>query len=306
MLASHQCFDLADTLCRGGVADAELAKKKAERGRKRKAGEDADESYSKKRSRSILSDSSDSASTISTDLSHSPSRRVIDGVHTGQSQLLSTLGLDRKRRRSRSISSSYTSHSSRSEPLRGQSHDRVEDGALQRENGVSGADKVIGTDRRHRRHSRYSFVSSNSEMSGDGRRVGASNGADRSKRRRHSSRSPVDRGRDRALDRKQPNRRTRSPLESRDRSQVARARKSMTPALSRRDDGSIHEDYARIANPGNIISTDNHHFENSSHGRPDHIRSDRQQPDAQHQRDRRSLSPFSKRLVLTQAMNMGR
>lgn len=250
---------------------------------------------SRKRSRSVSSYTTNSVSTISTNLSHSPSPKRADDDHTGHSQLLSHLEVDRKRRRSRSSSMSYTSDSSHG----GRRRDRPR-------NLVRGSPRKKIPDQGHRgtgiqlrRHSRPRSRSDAVESSPKRNRPRSSHSQDRSKRRRHSSRSPIDRGRDSFSNR--GSRRTRSPIESRDRSQVIRNRKSMTPGLSRRDDG--HR--PTIDRGESYYSRDNDRYGSSTRDQQVDIRGTRPPAGAPPPRKERSPSPFSKRLALTQAMNMG-
>ncbi len=251
---------------------------------------------SRKRSRSVSSYSTNSVSTISTNLSRSPSPKRIGDDHTGQSQLLSHLEVDRKRRRSRSSSMSYTSDSSHG----GRRRDRPR--ALIRDNSRKQTQHQDqkGSGNQRRRPARNRSVSYTAESSPEKTRLRSSHSQDRSKRRRHSSKSPVDRGRDSFSNR--GSRRTRSPSESRDRSQVIRNRKSMTPGISRRDDG-----HRPIIDRGeSYYSRDNDGYGGSARDRQETIRGTRPKADVPPPRKERSLSPFSKRLALTQAMNMGR
>lgn len=110
---------------------------------------------------------------------------------------------------------------------------------------------------------------------------------DRNTRRRRRESSPAERGRSANLSR---DGRQKYRSRSRDRDQIARGRRSLTPHRRRRSRGAAPPE--------------------PSHNRSEHApgRRPRNEPDysaAQPPRDR-SLSPFSKRLALTQAMNMGR
>ncbi len=286
----------ADTLCREGIADEELARKEAERGRKRKLDEDDLINGSRKWSRSISSYSTNSVSTISTNLSRSPSPKLAGEDHTGHSQLLSHLEVDRKRRRGRSSSMSYTSDSSHGARRRDRPRDMVRD-SIQKQTPQQGK---RATDGQWRRHARARSTSYTAESSPEKTRLRPSHIQDRSKRRRHSSRSPIDRGRDSFSNR--GSRRTRSPSESRDRSQVIRNRKSMTPGLSRRND-----EHLPPSNRGeSYYSRDNDRYGSSVRDQQEDMRETRLPADALPSWKERSLSPFSKRLALTQAMNMGR
>lgn len=251
---------------------------------------------SRKRSRSVSSYSTNSVSTLSTNLSRSPSPKRAGDDHTGHSQLLSQLEVDRKRRRSRSSSMSYTSDSSHG----GRRRDRPRDSFSNSLRKQTQQQEQRGTGAQRRRHARPRSMSYVAESSPEKGRSRPSHIQDRSKRRRHSSRSPIDRGRDSFSNR--GSRRTRSPSESRDRSQVIRNRKSMTPGLSRRDDGQ-----RPASDRGeSYYSRDNDRYGSSARDQQEDIRGTRPLADAPPSRKERSLSPFSKRLALTQAMNMGR
>ena len=168
---------------------------------------------SRKRSRSISSYSSNSVSTISTNLSRSPSPKLAGLRHTGQSQLFSNLEVDRKRRRSLSSSISYSSDSSRGERRTGRPREFGGDGYDRK-----GPSEREGPEGRPREHTRSRSMSYGSHSPMDKRRKKSSHNETRGKRRRHSSRSPIDRGRDRDFNSNRGSRRTRSPSESRDRS----------------------------------------------------------------------------------------
>lgn len=80
----------------------------------------------------------------------------------------------------------------------------------------------------------------------------------------------------------------------------------MTPGLSRLDDSDMRGGYRPPIDRGNSFLGDNDRYGSSARGRDGDSRSERPQPNARPPRNERSLSPFSKRLALTQAMNMGR
>ena len=174
-----------------------------------------------------------------------------------------------------------------------------------------------GVDRKRRRRSRSSSLSYTSESSFEKKDRRRTEKLDRNTRRRRSSVSPEMRGRDMEY---AGNRRTRSRSNGRDRSQVARNRTSMTPA-PHPDGERAHapeqyrssRDQASMRNRGQRYSNDNDRYGSSfrNQGRPtrDQRPLTRDEPSRQgppFQRKERSLSPFSKRLALTQAMNMGR
>ena len=115
---------------------------------------------------------------------------------------------------------------------------------------------------------------------------------DRNTRRRRQESSPGERGRPRELSRSD---RQRHRSRSRDRGFIAKGRRSMTPE-------KLHgQNYPRR------YSRDNTAPSEPSHNRFQSRRS-RHDPDnpATQPRRERSLSPFSKRLALTQAMNVGK
>lgn len=174
-----------------------------------------------------------------------------------------------------------------------------------------------GVDRKRRRRSRSSSLSYTSESSFEKKGRRRTEQLDRNTRRRRSSISPEIRGRDMDY---VGNRRTRSRSDRRDRSQVARNRNSMTPALHT-DGERAHvpepyrasRDQASMRNRGHRYSNDNDRYGSSfrNQGRPTidqrpHSGTEPSRNDPRFQRKERSLSPFSKRLALTQAMNMGR
>ena len=271
---------------------------------------------SRKRSRSL---STMSVSIISTNISRSPSPKQVAHGHTGQSQLLVNLEADRKRRRSTSTSTYYTSDSSHDSRRRDRSQ-RRDDKFRRRRSSVSpdgqkreiniqrtSGDQAESPERRRRPYTRPRSISSASQSSFQEYRRRPTHDENRTKRRRHSSRSPNGRGRDRDLYNIRGSRRTRSPSESRHRSQVIRNRKSMTPGvLPRRADESQRQDHQPSIDRRNSYSTDNDRYGGSARDRDENTRPSRPPPSVPTSRKDRSLSPFSKRLALTQAMNMGR
>ena len=265
---------------------------------------------SRKRSRSTSSSSSNSVSTISTNLSRSSSPKLAGLRHTGQSQVFSNLEVDGKRRRSRSSSISYTSDSSHGRRRKDRLRETGGDGYDRNDPAERDAGRPLGPERRQREHTRSRSMSYSSHSSVDKRRKKSSHSETRGKRRRHSSRSPVDRGRDRDFNSNRGSRRTKSPSESRDRSEVIRNRKSMTPALpaiqnARQDNGSRWSEHHPKVDRRQSYSNDNDRYGSSARDRNEHIRSTRPPLNAVPQRKERSLSPFSKRLKITRAMNMG-
>ena len=270
----------------------------------------------RKRSRSL---SSTSVSTISTNLSRSPSPKHVSYGHTGQSQLLAELNVDRKRRRSPSTSMSYTSESSHGKTQRDRSRSRDNKSPRwrssvspdvhkrERDHLRGSRDRATGQEHRRRGYSRSRSISSASDSSFEDYRRRSTHRENRSKRRRHSSRSPDDRGRDRDLEGNRGSRRTKSPYESRDRSQVIKNRKSMTPGIpSRRAEETRGRNHRPSIDRGDKYAKDNDRYGGSARDQGENVRAARPPPSAPPSRKDRSLSPFSKRLLLTQAMNMGR
>lgn len=299
-----------DLLRKKGVADEELGKKKAERGRKRKLEDDGYSNGPGERSRSVSSYSS--VSTISTNKARSLSPEMGGRGHTGQSQLMSGLEMTGKRRSSPSSSMSYTSDpdtTRRAYRTKYQANRR----ASPHESGRRGSEALRernGNRRRSphrwRRSASVSYTSSSSYDKPQKKRSPSRDGG--GKRRRRASRSPEDRGRERDSDGpRRSSRRTYSPSESRDRSEVTRHRKSMTPGFPSKLDGatrphpshgrtiSYEDDHDRYGGSSRVGRDESFHKQNRA--------SEKRPPP---QRKERSLSPFSKRLALTQAMNMGR
>ena len=262
---------------------------------------------SRKRSRSS-SNSSNSVSTISTNLSRSPSPNIAGLHHTGQSQIFSNLEVHRKRRRTRSSSLSYTSSSSHSRRRQGRSREIGVDEYDGNEPSERVARRPRGHERRQRERTRSRSISYDSTSSMDRRGKKSSHSETRRKRRRHSSRSPVDRGRDRDFNSNRGSRRTRSLSESRNRSKVIRNRKSMTPglpAIQRQDNGPQRSEHHPNVGRRQSFLNDNDRYGSSARDRMEDITGSRAPLNSVPQRKERSLSPFSKRLKLTQAMNMG-
>lgn len=120
---------------------------------------------------------------------------------------------------------------------------------------------------------------------------------DRNTRRRRRESSPGERGR-RVNSSQDRGRRYRSRTRSMDRDQIAKDRRSMTPE-------TLHgRDYPTRRPRGSMSPPEPSHSrsENAHSRRPRH---ETNNPALQPRRER-SLSPYSKRLVLTQAMNVGR
>ncbi|KAL8823172.1 MAG: hypothetical protein Q9191_006108 [Dirinaria sp. TL-2023a] len=304
-----------ELLRKKGIADEELAKKEAERGRQRKADEDDSSGRGKKRSRSVSTSSSTSVSTISTNLSRSPSPRRSLPATTMRDRHSHNGLRDSKAypRRSSSSSSakSYTSSSSLGRRRGYPSQDQVK--GIERQE-LPQPVKNFETDFTHRanlkrrRSSQSSSRSYSSNSSTDWRRRRPSREGDRNTRRRRSSISPDRRGRDRSIPGMRHRR--RSQTRSRDRSQIARNRQSMTPASPQHRGLGIgrasqwkarHQ--SREAGPAAEYDDTKSHWTAASDSRGKGTsHSSRRSPPT---RKDRSLSPFSKRLALTQAMNMG-
>jgi len=136
------------------------------------------------------------------------------------------------------------------------------------------------------------------------RRGSRSEKRERNTRRRRQMCSPSERGRHYDSDRR-GSWRTRSRSESMDKSRIAKQRRSLTPGML--DPSGIYS--GRERNPY-LDNKEPHRGEPAHQVKPQ----PRESPDdgdrtgyrALHPRKGRSLSPFSKRLALTQAMNMGR
>ncbi|KAF3385493.1 hypothetical protein F1880_002118 [Penicillium rolfsii] len=227
-----------------GVADEILAKREAERGRKRDHDREDEDRHgqSPKRARSLSSDSVDSISTISTNrsASASPERRSRHGSRgNGHRSLASSPpGETRKRR--------YSDAS----------------------DGASAKSYSSGERQRSRSRSREWIE-------------------DRNIRRRRRESSPEERGRNRES-KKHESRKADRRSPSVDKDRIAKARRSMTPDATYHSEKRSYRDREPLQGPGQS-------------GRS------RQDPRARGGPTReRSLSPYSKRLALTQSMNLGR
>lgn len=115
---------------------------------------------------------------------------------------------------------------------------------------------------------------------------------ERNTRRRRREASPGERGRRRDLSR-DGSRRYRSRSRSRDRDEIAKGRRSMTPNSTREQ-----KQYRRRSRENRTSLEPSL----TSHSRQPRYNPDNSAPQPPRER---SLSPFSKRLALTQAMNMG-
>lgn len=272
---------------------------------------------STKRSRPTSSNSSSSSvSTISTNLSRSPlsSSKLPEAQKGTAPSDLARPG--KRRRRSTTSSSTYSSNSS----VHWRRGDRSRDddrNIRRRRSSVSpdvrgrdrSQDKLINKGGFDDRNQRRNYKSSSSSYSSDtsfekkSRSRIQDNGG--KKTRFRSSISPDSRGRDRNFFSKRSNRRTRSRSHSRDRSRVARNRRSMTPGAARQISKS--SEFSMSKDPGSQSFDDDNdryrtRFKNSER---DGNRASRSVKFPKHQPKERSLSPFSKRLALTQAMNIG-
>ena len=137
---------------------------------------------------------------------------------------------------------------------------------------------------------------------------------DRNTRRRHSSISPHQRGRDpHSGATRRPLRRSRSRTDSMDRSRIARNRHSLTPDVRSNHERNGKRGFAgrdRDRRYSNTDDDDRYGGGRRRSGPRDDFRREspvvRKAPLSPEVRRERSLSPFSKRLALTKAMNVGR
>ncbi len=166
---------------------------------------------------------------------------------------------------------------------------------------------TVASTRKRRRSCSSSMSYTSDSSSSGGQRSRPMNNVRRTRPRR-STVSPDTRGRDRWSRAPRSSRRTPSRSNSMDRSQVARGRRSMTPVRASRGDGNEPARAGRgkkeVVDPR--FGSDNDRYGSSFRNREyDDRRAERPKP-APPPRKERSLSPFSKRVALTQAMNMGR
>ena len=292
---------------RNGVADEELAKKEAERSRKRKLDPDDDPIYSQKRSRSMSSFSSISVSTISTASSRSSSpkhqRNYLDEVLDGRRKTPRPFPNDRREAKEHTSpnrsSISYTSDTSSSDmhedrpKASNTRHRHISSGR----HGRGGESMTYETsdlqlkNNYHKRKRSLSLPSSYTSESSNPRRTQHSPlDDDRRIRRKRSSVSPDARGRNRGLHDGTSIRRARSRSRSLDRSRIARNRRSMTPKQVK----SPHRE---------SVNQRRGRFRDQNY---EDRRAPRRTEMPQNRVKARSISPFSKRLALTQAMNAGR
>lgn len=303
---------------RKGVADEQLAKIVQDRKDRTEAG---NSSITLRRSRSVSSHSSTSVSTISTNMSRSPSPERVERHRLSHARETDKTIGNAKRRKSRDASMSYGSDSSdarnRGKAPEGQQPDpRLEPSSRRhggqdrnRSSGGQNHSSTLSTNQKRRR-SRAPSVSHTSDSSYSDRRRSKSIDNARRTRPRRSKASPDNRGRDRWSGPPRNSRRTRSRSNSMDRSRIARERRSMTPDI---DSGWGSSGTAKEG-PGidkgrHQYPSDNDRYGSSFKNREQEDRRPprpRAAPPPPPPRKERSLSPFSKRLALTQAMNMGR
>ena len=256
---------------RRGIADEQLAKSKEERDRKRAADEDDPSNGRRKRSISTSSYTSSSVSTISTNLSRSSSPKYHKVHGNGHSN-----------------------------PSR---------------NDLS-AVKLLERGINKRRRSLSSSAASHSSISSYERRRPRPQEDDRNTRRRRSSISPDIRGREVGLGSKRGTGRRRSRKRSRsesvDRSRVARNRNSITPAyrtVPNRHGARRNQNDSYVDNNRRFSNDDDDRYGSSFRDQNHGMRYESARPNAAPApvvRKEKSLSPFSKRLKLTEAMNKGR
>lgn len=285
---------------RTGVADQQLAKIEEDRKHKAELGESP--SRRRKQPRSI---SSSPATSVSTNMSHSPPPKRDAGRRKSSNRqtFRSIGGVDTSRSRGRPTSSRSGSPSrkspprasavSKSNPQTGHSVRGPKDRGRAETDDARSAGLAIERSRKRRR-SRSSSVSYTSESTVSGRRgCRFANSTWRSSAR-HSSVSPDIHGR-RMSGVPRSSCRTRSRSHSMDKTQRARERRSMT--LDRAQPSN------RMASPTTRPSAERHQarrfHQNDRYGS-----SFKNNEPASPPRKERSLSPFSKRLALTQAMNM--
>lgn len=297
---------------RKGVADEQLAK--LEQSRKLMSALDDSPNQLRKRSISASTYSSTSVSTISTNMSRSPSRKQNEGHETSPSQKpLRHYDINKARRMSLSYSSdsSYEKGRPRAPRVRDQNlgaRPIADSPSATAREAVQGnlTKDPCAEPRRKRRRSRSSSMSYTSGSSDSDRARYRSTYDNRHTRPRRSSVSPDVRGREMWSRAPRSKRRTRSRSNSMDQSRIAR---------ERRPDHGQQPESARSSMDGPVDgkgdrrrSNDNDRYGNSFRNKD---RGDRGRPvpvpvPISSPRKERSLSPFSKRLALTQAMNMGR
>lgn len=295
---------------RKDIADEQFAKEDVERGRKLAI---------EGPNRSLRSScSSSSVLTVSTDISRSRRPLVKDRKPKLRELPLSSIrnrenrGNPKRRRSSTRSSMSYSSEGSFRKHCRNLSREsrrNIRRRRASRSPGSRGRNRhdsrralINATDRARKLRQDSSYSSSPvSPDSSSERRPRDGSRIEKFSSGRHSSVSPDPRGRDQNFQGKRSNRRSRSHSYSRDRSQVARNRQSMTPSAPPQRNGGSYIRKLSDANTRNrrqTYSNDNDRYGSSLKGpRTSHF--------SQSRKKERSLSPFSKRVALTQAMNTG-
>lgn len=269
-----------------------------------------------KRQRSSSSYSSTTVSTISTTLSRSPLHPVEDVQIPRKTKESKYPGPGKRRRSSSCSSTSYTSDSSVAKRRRNRSQGdsrntrrkwssiSPDSRGRRRNHREKSVDSRSHYDRKHRRGSSSSSSSYTSDSSYGRRNRDHSFETYHKSKRSRSSVSRDSGVRTKAFNGKRSNRQTRSRSFSRDRSKVARNRHSMTPVShphhrpNSTEARSAQERQRRYSNDNDRYGSSLRDLDRRISG-PGTSR----QP-YQHTRKERSLSPFSKRLALTQAMNM--
>lgn len=206
-----------------------------------------------------------------------------------------------------SVSTISTTLSRSDSPKRPRSKTRDDYYSSQRDRSTSPSYLTPLASKKRRRRS-LSTASSHSTESSDNNPSRKRTGyGDRRVRKRHTSRSPSERGRHHEANIRRAS--SREGSRSRDRSQIARNRRSMTPLSHGQDERGRREARAtrRVSkeNAGGLqVDRDDEHEKRNfrAPGRPSQHPG--QDISGMPRRKDRSLSPFSKRLALTQAMNM--
>lgn len=303
---------------RGEVAGENLPENEEQRPRKRKIDEGGsiNGSGTRFRSRSLSSSSSTSISTISTKISHSPTPSPEQAGLSRNWTSTRSPELGKRQRRFSSSSRSYSSEASSRRPENVRPRDNSRNTRRRR---CSTSPESRGRERHHHniaindppdhdrnsgRISRSSSILSASESSLNQRHRYRSEYGQRQGRKRQSSTSPASQTRGQKSQNKKSRRRTRSGSVSKGRSEGIRSRRSISPKDRLRQDDK-HLDSSRNRRPPISYDTDRYGsgFRGSDRVESRHTMSARS---VQPPRKERSLSPFSKRLALTQAMNMGK
>ncbi|KAL8804231.1 MAG: hypothetical protein Q9182_002685 [Xanthomendoza sp. 2 TL-2023] len=291
-----------------GVADEQLEQIQQER--KRKADADSLIHGTEKRSRSVSSHSSSSVTTISTNLSRSPSPMPAQNHRT--------FNVHHPEKAARHHEKTIPCHGSMSDspdPFYKRDRSTTSNGKGQGSQpglGQAGGAGGVQNDRprpgmimdatRKRRRSRSSSTSSTSDSSHSGRPRSRCIDEARRIRPRRSRVIPDIRGRDRWS---RASRSSRSS--SMDRSQIARGRRSMTPVQASREERIEMVERRREDQETTFgFRSDNDRYGNSFRDKEFKYRKPPRPRPASLSRKERSLSPFSKRIALTQAMSMGR